>query len=66
MRDRKEEQVIFNLTSKPKQVLFFFLRKSFAGIPREFRGKVLLFCCFAFRVAYSLYFCYDISSFAKQ
>ena len=26
-------------TLKPKQVLFFF-RKSFAGIPREFRGRI--------------------------
>ena len=30
-----------NPTSKPKQVLFFF-RKSFAGIPREFRGRISL------------------------
>ena len=28
-------------TSKPKQVLFFF-HKSFAGIPQNFRGRILL------------------------
>ena len=54
------------LTPKPKQVLFvFFLRKSFAGIPRNFSGRVLSFR-WAFRFAFSLYFCYDINIFAKQ
>ena len=59
--------MVQTLAPKPKQVLFFFLpqNKSFAGIPRNFCGRVLLFR-WTFRVAYSLYFSYDISSFAKQ
>ena len=32
---------IVALTSKPKQILFFF-RKSFSGIPREFCGRISL------------------------
>ena len=33
--------VSLELTSKPKQVLFFF-RKSFAGIPQKLRGRISL------------------------
>ena len=43
-RKRKEHDMgqladMLNQTLKPKQVLFCF-RKSFAGIPREFRGRI--------------------------